>query len=75
MPVIQQAIINHVRKNRPDIQNIVTHVATWNKASLSGDQKAGYIIIRLERTIVVFGIHKKQILDKKIPPELIMHQR
>ncbi|MBK6710278.1 MAG: hypothetical protein IPG51_08100 [Chloroflexi bacterium] len=75
MPVIQQAIINHVRKNRPDIQNIVTHVATWNKASLSGDQKAGYIISRLERTIVVFGIHKKQILDKKIPPELIMHQR
>lgn len=70
--VLQQAINNHVRANRPDIQNIVTHVATWNKASLSGDQRAGYKITRLELTIVILGFHRKLILKKPIPADLIL---
>jgi len=74
MPVIQQAITNFVREKRTDIKNIVTHVAPWNKASLSGDQRAGYIITRIERIIIIMGIHKKQILDVEIPSELVMHQ-
>jgi RimJ/RimL family protein N-acetyltransferase len=70
---IQQSIIKYVRECRPDIRNIVTHVATWNKASLSGDQRAGYKIVGIERTIVLFGIHRKQRLNKKIPQELIFN--
>jgi RimJ/RimL family protein N-acetyltransferase len=72
MPIIQQAIMDWVRKNRPDIHALVTHVATWNMPSLAGDQKAGYVILRLERTIVLFGYHRKQILKRPVPAELIV---
>jgi hypothetical protein len=72
--VIQQAINDYVRENRPDIRNIVTHVATWNKSSLSGDQRAGYRIVRLELTMVLFGFHRKLILKEPVPADLIMHQ-
>ncbi len=74
MPFIQQSIFNHLRRERKDIRNIVTHVATWNKASLSGDQRAGYIITRLELIIVIFGFHRKLISNKEVPRDLIMHQ-
>lgn len=62
LPVIQQAIMNYVRQHQKDIRKLVTHVATRNKASLSGDQRSGYIIIRRELTIVIFGFHHKLIL-------------
>ena len=74
LPVLQQAIFAYVRVNRPDICSIATHVAIWNKASLSGDQRAGYKITRLERTIVLLGFHKKVPLNREIPNDLIMHQ-
>lgn len=73
-PFLQQAIKNYVRKNRPDIRTLVTHIATWNKASLSGFQWAGYKIIRQESKIVIFGFHKVIPLNKQIPADLIMQQ-
>jgi len=75
LPVIQQAIMTFVREQNKEIHRLVTHVATWNKASLSGDQRAGYIIQRLERTIMMMGIHRKTISDREIAPDLIMHQQ
>lgn len=75
LPVIQQTIMGYVREHHKEIQRLVTHVAVWNKASLSGDQRAGYIIQRLERTIMILGIHRKQVLPIEVPAELIMHQK
>lgn len=75
LPVIQQAIMNHARGHHKEIRSLVTHVAVWNKPSLSGDQRAGYIIRRLERTVMILGIHRKQVLSDEIPAELIMHQK
>jgi len=74
LPYIQQAIMDYVRAHHKDIRRLVTHVATWNKYSLFGDQRAGYIVRRLERTVMIFGIHTKQILDRDIPVDVIMHQ-
>lgn len=73
-PVIQQTIMKYVRSHHAHIQTLVTHVATWNKSSLSGDQRAGYVIRCLERTIMILGIHRKQVLAAKVPAELVMHQ-
>jgi RimJ/RimL family protein N-acetyltransferase len=74
LPAIQQSITNYVRDYHPDIKNIVTHVANWNKASLSGDQKAGYRIVRQEQTIVFWGIHRKQIMDRTVLPKLFINK-
>jgi hypothetical protein len=74
LPAMQQSIINYVRDYQPDIKNIVTHVANRNKASLSGDQKVGYRIVRQERSIVFLGIHRKHILDKIVPPKLFINK-
>jgi hypothetical protein len=74
LPAIQQAIMTYVRTYHRDIRTLVTHVAVWNKPSLSGDQRAGYIILRLERTFMILGVHRKQVLSAKIPAELLMHQ-
>jgi hypothetical protein len=60
------------RKNRPDLHTLVTHVATWNMPSLVADQKAGYVIMRLERTVVLFGYHRKMILKQLVPAEIIV---
>ena len=73
LPVLQQAAMNDVRKHRPDIHILVTHIATWNKPSLSGDQRAGYKITRMELSIVLFGYHRKFGLAKPIPTELVMN--
>jgi hypothetical protein len=59
LPFIQQAVFNYVRENHPEIQFIVTHVAAWNKPSLAGDQRAGYLITRRDLSVVIFGFHKK----------------
>lgn len=75
LPAIQQAIMKYVREHRKEIRDLVTHVAVWNKPSLSGDQRAGYIIQCLERTIMVLGVHRKQRLNRVIPSDLIMHQK
>lgn len=75
LPVIQQVVMGHVRGHYKEINRLVTHVAVWNKPSLSGDQRAGYIIRRLERTIMILGIHRKQVLARKIPADLFMHQQ
>lgn len=74
LPFIQQFIMAYVRTHFEHIHQLVTHVAVWNKPSLSGDQRAGYIIQRLERTIMILGIHRKQILDHVVPVDLFMHQ-
>lgn len=58
-PTIQQTIFNYLRKKRPDIRHVITHVATWNKASLAGDQRAGYRITSRELSIVFWGYHRK----------------
>lgn len=75
LPVIQQSIMDHVRGHCKEIRRLVTHVAVWNKSSLSGDQRAGYIIQHLERTIMILGIHRKQALAREIPADLVMHQK
>jgi len=58
-PVIQQAIFDYVRINHSEIRRLITHVATWNKASTSGDTRAGYLIIRKDLSVVILGFHKK----------------
>jgi hypothetical protein len=58
-PVIQQAIFDYVRQNRPEIRKLITHVATWNKASTSGDTRAGYVIVRKDLSVVILGFHRK----------------
>ena len=73
LPIIQQAIMNYVRQQHKDIRKLVTHVATWNKASLSGDQRAGYSITQRELTIVIFGFHRKINLKGKISADLMVH--
>lgn len=75
LSAIQQAIMVYVRTHHTNIRSLVTHVAVWNRPSLSGDQRAGYIIKRLERTIMILGIHRKQVLSGKVPAELFMHQK
>ncbi|GAB4403091.1 MAG: hypothetical protein OHK003_30780 [Anaerolineales bacterium] len=75
LPVIQQSIMAYVRAHHRDIRTLVTHVAVWNKPSLSGDQRAGYIIRRLERTFIILGVHRKQVLSAIPPAELLMHQQ
>ena len=72
--MLKQAIFNYMRKNRPEIRNLGTHVYTWNKASLLGNQRIGYKITRLELKIVIFGFHKVVPLNKQIPVNLIMRQ-
>jgi len=74
-PVIQQTIMDYVRDHHKEIRSLVTHVATWNKSSLSGDQLAGYVIQYLERTIMILGVHRKQRLNRVVPSDLIMHQK
>jgi RimJ/RimL family protein N-acetyltransferase len=59
LPAIQQAIFHYLRQNRSDIRNVVTHVATWNKASLAGDQRAGYRVTGHELSLIAFGYHWK----------------
>jgi len=75
LPAIQQAIMDYAREHHKEIHNLVTHVATWNKPSLSGDQRAGYVIQYLERTIMILGVHRKQRLNRVVPSDLIMHQK
>lgn len=72
LAVIQQSIITWVRNNRQSIRTLVTHVADWNKPSLTMDQKADYMIIRQELLIVMLGYHKKIVLRDSIPPKLIV---
>lgn len=74
LPAIQQTIMKYVRLHHPHIRTLVTHVAVWNKPSLSGDQRAGYVIRRLERTVMMLGVHRKQALAARIPADLLMHQ-
>lgn len=73
LPAIQQSIMGYVRAHHANIQTLVTHVAVWNKPSLSGDQRAGYVIRRLERTVMILGFHRKQTLSAKVPAELLTH--
>ncbi|MFZ5884588.1 MAG: hypothetical protein ACOYYI_12485 [Chloroflexota bacterium] len=72
LPVIQQSIMGYVRAHHANIRTLVTHVAVWNKPSLSGDQRAGYVLRRLERTVMILGVHRKQILSANIPAELLL---
>ena len=62
LPVIQQAIMSYVRKNRPDIENIVTHIAVKNRASIAGDQRAGYVVTKKEISFALFGWYKRVVL-------------
>ncbi len=71
LAVIHQAIMNWVRQNRRDLHKLVTHVAIWNKPSLAMDQRAGYVIVRQELSFVILGYHKKFVINRAIPTELI----
>lgn len=73
LTAIQQFIMRYVRAHHANIRTLVTHVAVWNKPSLSGDQRAGYVIQRLERTVMILGFHRKQALSAKVPAELLIH--
>lgn len=75
LPVIQQAVMGHVRGHHKEINKLVTHVAVWNKPSLSGDQRAGYVIRRLERTVMILGFHRKLVLAGEVPADLFMHHQ
>ncbi len=70
LPVIQQAIMSYVRNERPKIERIVTHVAVRNRASISGDQRAGYVIVRKELSIAAMGFYKRFVLQKYSPPPM-----
>jgi hypothetical protein len=72
LPFIQQAIMKYVRQHYPDVRRLVTHVALWNTPSLAGDQRAGYRPQRLEKTIMILGIHRKRILNREVPLELFL---
>lgn len=54
-PVIQQNIFDYVRQNHPEVKSILTQVSIKNKASAYQDQSAGYIIVGLELSIILFG--------------------
>ena len=62
LPAIQQAILRYVRKNRPEIEYIVTHIAVGNRASIAGDQRAGYVVTRKEISFALFGWYRRVVL-------------
>jgi hypothetical protein len=59
LPVLQQAVIDYLRKERPYIHYLVSHGALKNKATLSGQQKAGMIPVARELSIFLLGYNKK----------------
>ena len=59
LPCLQQRIFMYIRNNHPEIRTVVTHVASWNKPSIKGDSRAGYMKKYLELSLVIFGYHRK----------------
>jgi hypothetical protein len=59
LAVMQQAVAYFVRKERPNIRYLVSHGAAWNKATLSGQQKAGMIPVARELSVSFLGYNKK----------------
>jgi hypothetical protein len=59
LPVLQLALVDYLRKERPDIHYLVSHGAARNKATLAGQQKAGLAPISRELSIFLFGYNKK----------------
>ena len=55
LPSLQQAIFTYLRQYHPEISVLVGHVATWNKPSIKGYQKAGFTLMAKELSIVVLG--------------------
>jgi RimJ/RimL family protein N-acetyltransferase len=62
LPAIQQAIMRYVRENRPEIGSIVTHIALGNRASIAGDQRAGYVVTKKEISFALFGWYRRVVL-------------
>jgi len=70
-PVIQQAIFDHVRENNPEIKRLLTQVATWNAASAIADQRAGYIILNVELSVIFIGYNKRFKIGYDLPPSIM----
>lgn len=58
-PVIQQRIFQHLRSHHPDITQVLTQVAAWNKSSSCADQSAGYIITGIELSVIFCGYNRR----------------
>lgn len=65
LPFIQQGIMNYVRDSISNICTLVTHIAVWNGASISGDIRAGYVITRLELSVSIIGYHRKYFIASR----------
>lgn len=59
LPALQEALADYLRKERPYIRYLVSHGAASNKATLSGQQKAGMVPVARELAIFFLGYNKK----------------
>jgi hypothetical protein len=59
LPTLQQGVFQYLRANYPQIRILIGHAAARNKPSVTGQQRAGLILVAQELSLVFLGYHRK----------------
>ncbi len=68
LAVLQQALVDYLRKERRYIRYLVSHGSAKNKATLSGQQKAGLVPVERDLSISILGYNRKIKLNEVHSP-------
>jgi len=63
-PLMLQSLFHYAQNHLPEARRVVIHSATWNKAALAGQVRAGMRMSARELSVVAFGRRKNWMLQK-----------